>query len=120
MAIGSGFAVLCAESISGEARRRAVRSALESGGREIIDISLVQMHAFAGNMLELAPRGTRAIALSTSAWGSLGPGQRLALERHGEIVIADIAVIERHGGGSVRCMLAEVHLPHRRNPRTMS
>ncbi|HEX4153621.1 MAG TPA: arginine deiminase-related protein [Steroidobacteraceae bacterium] len=113
MAIGTGFAVLCGESISDEPRRRAVRSTLESAGREIIEITLAQMHAFAGNVLELAPRRSRAIALSMSAWRSLDPAQRRALERHGQIVAADIPIIERYGGGSVRCMLAEIHLPHR-------
>ena len=120
MAIGTQFAVLCAESITDAQRRRAVRSTLESTGREIIEITLAQMHAFAGNVLELAPRGSRLIALSTSAWRSLGPAQRRALERHGEIVTADIPVIERHGGGSVRCMLAEIHLPRRLESATMS
>jgi hypothetical protein len=69
------------------------------------------MHAFAGNLLELAPPGSRTIALSRTAWASLEPAQRRALERHGSIVAADIPVIERYGGGGVRCMLAEIHLP---------
>jgi hypothetical protein len=63
--------------------------------------------------LELAPAGTNVIALSTTAWHSLDSGQRRALERHGRILTADIPVIERCGGGGVRCMLAEIHLPTR-------
>jgi hypothetical protein len=114
MAIGTAFAVVCGESITDRERRAAVHSTLESGGREIIDIGFAQLEAFAGNLLELSSAGSRVIALSTTAWESLGPAQRRALEGHGRIVTADIPVIERHGGGGVRCMLAEVHLPRRK------
>ena len=114
MAIGTGFAVVCGESIADRNRRAAVYSTLESGGREIIEIGFAQLQAFAGNLLELAPPGSHTIALSTTAWESFAPGQRRALERHGRIVAADIPVIERHGGGGVRCMLAEIHLPRRK------
>jgi hypothetical protein len=113
MAVGTGFAVVCTESITDPNRREAVYSTLESGGREIVEITFAQMNAFAGNLLELAPPGSKAIALSTTAWRSLAPAQRRSLERHGRIVAADIPVIERYGGGGVRCMLAEIHLPRR-------
>ena len=113
MAIGEGFAVLCAESIVETRSRDAVRATLVAGGREIVEISLGQMQAFAGNVLELAPPGSRVIALSTTAWGSLGAHQRRTLEKHGNVLAAEIPVIERFGGGGVRCMLAEVHLPPR-------
>jgi hypothetical protein len=113
MSVGTGFAVVCGESITDPNRREAVYSTLESGGREIVDITFAQMNAFAGNLLELAPRDSKAIALSTTAWQSLDPRQRRRLESHAHIVAADIPVIERYGGGGVRCMLAEVHLPRR-------
>ena len=113
MAVGTRFAVICSESIADRNRRRAVHATLEAAGREIVEISFAQMHAFAGNLLELSPPESRIIALSTTAWKSLDAGRRRALERHGDIVAADIPVIERHGGGGVRCMLAEVHLPRR-------
>jgi hypothetical protein len=113
MAIGSAFAVVCGESIADRGSRMGVLETLEAGGREIIEIDFAQMHSFAGNLLELAAPRSRLIALSKTAWSSLGAAQRRALERHGDIVAADIPVIERHGGGGVRCMLAEVHLPRR-------
>ncbi len=113
MAIGAHFAVICGASIAEARRRDAVYSTLGAAGREIIEISMAQMHAFAGNLLELAPPGSNLIALSGTAWGSLDARQRRALERHGSVLAADIPVIERHGGGGVRCMLAEVHLPAR-------
>jgi hypothetical protein len=113
MAIGAEFAVVCGESIAEARRRDGVYAKLRASGREIVEISLTQMHAFAGNMLELAPRGASVIAMSTTAWTSLDAAQRRALERYGSVLPADIPVIERHGGGGVRCMLAEVHLPSR-------
>ncbi len=113
MAIGARFAVVCGAAIAQQRHRDAVYSMLRARGREIIEISPAQMLEFAGNLLELAPGGTNVIALSATAWRSLDPGQRRALERHGGILAADIPVIERCGGGGVRCMLAEIHLPTR-------
>jgi len=113
MAIGTGFAVICGAAIAQPQHREAVFSKLSSAGHEIIDISLSQMHEFAGNLLELAPPGRNVIALSTSAWRSLDAKQRGAFEKYGSILAADIPVIERYGGGGVRCMLAEIHLPTR-------
>jgi hypothetical protein len=114
MAIGEEFVVLCAEAIVETRSRDAVRATLVAGGREIVEISPAQMQAFAGNVLELAPPGSRLIALSTTAWESLDAHQRRTLEKHGNVLTAEIPVIERFGGGGVRCMLAEVHLPPRR------
>jgi hypothetical protein len=113
MALGTHFAVVCAEAIANPAHRHAVTQRLESSGHEVIEISQAQMHRFAGNLLELAPPGGPLIALSQNAWGSLDPAQRRRLESHGTVLVADIPVIERTGGGGVRCMLAEIHLPRR-------
>ena len=72
-----------------------------------------QMIRFAGNILELTPASGAVIAMSTTAWNSFDAAQRRLLERHGSVVAADIPVIEGLGGGGVRCMLAEIHLPTR-------
>jgi hypothetical protein len=113
LAIGTGCAVMCAESIAEKRSRDAVRETLGAGGREIVEISLAQMQAFAGNVLELAPPGSKVIALSTTAWACLDAHQRRTLEKHGSVLAAEIPIIEHFGGGGVRCMLAEVHLPPR-------
>jgi len=114
MAIGARFAVVCGAAIAPPTNRDAVYSKLRSSGREIMEITLSQMQQFAGNLLELAPAaGGNVIALSTTAWRSLDPAQRRALENHASVLAADIPVIERYGGGGVRCMLAEIHLPTR-------
>jgi hypothetical protein len=113
MALGAGFAVICGAAITNLKHREAVYSMLRSSGHEIIDISPPQMLAFAGNLLELAPPGQNVIALSTTAWQILDAAQRRALTKYGRVLTADIPVIERFGGGGVRCMLAEIHLPTR-------
>ena len=113
MAIGSRFAVVCGESIAHPRHRDAVFDKLRAAGHDIVDISRRQMQQFAGNMLELAAAGGRVIALSTTAWSSLEPAQRRTLESHAGVIPAAIPTIERIGGGGVRCMLAELHLPKR-------
>ncbi|MEP6883637.1 MAG: arginine deiminase-related protein [Gammaproteobacteria bacterium] len=113
MAIGTRFAVICGEAIYQSQHRDAVFNKLRDAGHDILDISLRQMQEFAANMLELAPPGRRIVVLSTTAWRSLGPAQRRLLEAHAEVIPAAIPTIEQIGGGGVRCMLAELHLPKR-------
>lgn len=113
MAVGTQFAVICAEAISNPQHRAAVLARLAATNHAIIAISLAQMRLFAGNLLELATATGHVIALSTTAWAALDAEQRLALQLHGEILAVEIPTIERLGGGGVRCMLAEIHLPAR-------
>lgn len=113
MAVGAAFAVLCGEAIREPAHRAAVTGKLRATGHEVIDISRGQMQNFAGNLLQLAPAGGPLVALSQSAWDSFDPAQRRRLEGHGSVLVAAIPTIENCGGGGVRCMLAEVHLPGR-------
>ncbi|MDP9197757.1 MAG: arginine deiminase-related protein [Pseudomonadota bacterium] len=113
MAIGEDFAVICAEAVTDEVEREQLLSELALAGHEPLEISREEMHGFAGNLLALRARdGSQVIAMSDGAWKSLAPASHRALERHGRIVTAAIPVIERLGGGSVRCMIAEVFLPH--------
>jgi hypothetical protein len=113
MAIGTGFAVLCGDSIVNEQHRSAVRAKLRATGHDVVDITLEQMTQFAGNVLELAAPAGTLIALSTTALRSLTAAQRRVLESHATLIPAAIPTIERLGGGGVRCMLAEIHLPKR-------
>jgi hypothetical protein len=113
MAIGAGFAVVCGESIANLEHRAAVFAKLRATGHDIVDITLRQMADFAGNVLELAPAKGNLIALSTTALQSLQAAQRRVLESHAGLVPVSIPTIERFGGGGVRCMLAEIHLPKR-------
>jgi len=114
MCIGADFAVLCEQSIPDAGQRAAVRRRLEDTGHEVIPIRFEQMAAFAGNMLELeGAGGARLLALSARALDALDQTQRAALEARCRLLTAPIAAIEEGGGGSVRCMLAEIHLPRR-------
>ena len=82
---------------------------LAANGKEVVDISLSQMHRFAGNMLELHnDQGEKLLVMSTTARRSLTPQQVLTLEQDLRLVTPDIPAIETAGGGSARCMLAEI------------
>ncbi len=110
MCVGTEFAAVCAEAIE-PARRSAVLNLLEKTGHRLIDLTFDQMHSFAGNMLELRTRsGDSVIAMSDTARRSLTAVQIEALEAYGRIISVPIPTIETLGGGSVRCMIAEVHL----------
>lgn len=112
LSVGEGFAVLCADAVDDDEERARLIEALAGSGHELVLLSRTQMGAFAANLLALATRdGGRVIALSARAWVALEPAQRTVLERHGGIVAVSIPTIEHFGGGSVRCMLAEVFLP---------
>jgi hypothetical protein len=112
MAIGDGFAAICAEAIADEARRAAVLEELARPGGEVIEIDAAEMNGFAGNLLALRScRGDPLISISEAAMKALAPARRRRLERYGAILTVAIPTIERLGGGSVRCMLAENFLP---------
>lgn len=113
MNVGESLSVICAESIPDIAQREAVLQRLLETGHEVMTLTYEQMEAFAGNMLELrAASGECLIAMSSRARESLSVEQLEEIRKHGTIVDADIHTIEDSAGGSVRCMLAEIHLPH--------
>lgn len=117
MSIGEGFAVVCLDAMPFPAERQEVQEELIKAGKEVIPIGIEQMQHFLGNMLQLRPangpvvHGTIGapsyILLSETAFNQLRPDQRIALQRHGQLVPVAIPTIEAVGGGSVRCMLAE-------------
>lgn len=112
MAIGTEFAVICADAITDDEKRSSIIARLKASGREILRISTRQMRSFAGNLLELASgSGEAVIVLSRSAHGVLTPQQRDTLAKFGRILPVPVETIEESGGGSVRCMLAEIFLP---------
>lgn len=113
LAIGSSFIVIC-ESVIDSAIRKKVMQRLEASGRQVIAISPEQMHAFAGNMLEVkVSDGSPMILLSETARAALKQRQIRLLETHAGLLPLNVQTIERIGGGSVRCMLAEIFLPQR-------
>jgi hypothetical protein len=113
LAIGSGHALFCPTAVP-ESQREALRARLEVGGRRVLAIDRAQLASFAGNVLELrAADGARVLAASQRALDSLEPRQREALSACVDrVVTVSVPTIEALGGGSVRCMLAEIFLPH--------
>ena len=112
MNVGEKLAVICDEAIRQPEQREAVVGQLRDSGHDVIHLSYAQLEAFAGNMLELRnSSGERVIAMSQVAFDALDEQQIGKLEANGRIVCAPIDTIELSAGGSVRCMLAEVHLP---------
>ncbi|MFK7959761.1 MAG: citrulline utilization hydrolase CtlX [Phycisphaerales bacterium] len=108
MNVGRGFAVICLACIDAADRDRVARSIADTG-RTIIEITREQLGHFAGNMLALGePDGEQFLVMSAAAEACLTPRQRKAIAGFARIISAPIPTIERIGGGSVRCMLAEV------------
>lgn len=114
MCVGSRFAAVCSECIR-EDERAAVLDTLRSTQHTLVDLTMDQMMNFAGNMLELrTSAGAGVVAMSTRARDVLTQSQRELIEEHaGPIIASPIPTIETLGGGSVRCMLAEVFLPRK-------
>lgn len=112
MCVGDTFAVVCLEAIDDKKERKNVLSHLKKDGKTIIEISENQVNQFAGNMLQLQGKNQSSyIAMSQAALESLGPDQIAALRNHGRIISSSLDTIEACGGGSARCMMAEIFLP---------
>lgn len=111
MTLGTRFAVVCTEAVA-PAARAALIAEIEASGRTLIAVDREQMASFACNLIELANRDREpVIALSQSALAAFRPDQLRVIESFGELAPVDIPTIERVGGGSVRCMIADIHLP---------
>lgn len=109
LCVADCYAVICAESIDDLSEREMVIRSLQESGKTIIEISEKQMHHFAGNMLQLANGvGKRFLVMSQTAFDCLNDEQRDSLQAINELIICAIPTIEKAGGGSVRCMMAEV------------
>ena len=109
MAMGSTYSVICLESIVNQEQRERVVQELQMTDHEVIEITFEQMNRFAGNMLEVKTHhGTSYLCMSQSAYDVLSETQRMRLAQHVRPLVIPIPTIETLGGGSVRCMMAEV------------
>ncbi|GGD29680.1 hypothetical protein GCM10011368_34500 [Hyunsoonleella pacifica] len=112
MCIAETFAVICLSCIDNKKERKNVINHLKSSGKEIIDITEAQVESFAGNMLQLRGHNDELfLIMSQSAYDSLTKAQIGKIEKHCKIISSSLDVIETCGGGSARCMMAEVFLP---------
>ena len=112
MCLAETFSVICLDTIDDKKERKNVVKHLKQDGKEIISITEAQMHQFAGNMLQLRGKNEqRYLVMSEAAYKSLTPNQISSIEKHCPIISSSLETIETCGGGSARCMMAEVFLP---------
>ena len=112
MCVADQFVVICLDCIDDVEERKNVQEIIKSTNKEIIEISEDQLQQFAGNMLQVQNnQGEKFLVMSETAYKSLKPEQVSNIEKYCEIIYADLNTIEVNGGGSARCMLAEVFLP---------
>ena len=112
MCIGTDVAIIASSTIDDKQERKTVMENLKNDGKKVIDISEEQMNNFAGNMLEVRDTSDNLyMVMSDQARSVLTDEQRDIIEEHTDIISSDLSVIEKYGGGSARCMMAEVFLP---------
>src|SRR5450432_274805 len=111
MCVADRYVVISLDSIRDPNEKKRVTETILSGGKEIIEISADQMNHFAGNMLQLENnRKEKILVMSTAAWDSLYPEQKEKLIHYNNIIHSSLQQIESNGGGSARCMIAELHI----------
>ena len=109
MCVADKYVVICLDSIKDNAEREHVKNTIENSGKKIINISREQMNNFAGNMLQLQNKnGEKILVMSEQAYKALNNEQISNLEKFNKIIYSDLSSIEINGGGSARCMIAEV------------
>jgi len=111
MALGNTFAIICPDVIEDKNERKNVLNHLKEDKKEIITISNEQVDYFVGNMLQVKGKDSTYLVMSKTAYNALTPQQITTIEKHTKILYSDLSTIEICGGGSARCMLAEIFLP---------
>jgi len=112
MCLAETFAVICLDSIDDKKERKNIVKNLKEDGKQVIGITEAQVHNFAGNMLQVrGANDERFLVMSQAAYASLTPQQIAKIENHCKIISSSLDTIEACGGGSARCMMAEVFLP---------
>lgn len=111
MCLAENFSVVCLDCIDDPKERKNVVKHLRSDGKEIIALTEAQIHHFAGNMLQVQGKDKKYLVMSEAARKCLEPEQIATIEKYCEILSSDLSTIETCGGGSARCMMAEIFLP---------
>lgn len=111
LCIGNGFVVICMDAVCDNADKMMLKKSFEITGREVIEVSIDQMNQYAGNMIQLKnDDGDYFLIMSSSAYNSLNNSQLIRLQAKTNIIHSDLTTIEAFGGGSARCMIAEIFL----------
>jgi hypothetical protein len=114
MCVAETFAVICLATIDDKSERKNVLKHLKEDGKQIIEITELQMHNFAGNMLQVRGANDELfLVMSSAAHAALTQSQIAKINNHCKIISSSLETIEACGGGSARCMMAEVFLPKR-------
>ena len=108
MCIANNYSIICLDSIDSLTDKQIVLKSLEDDNKEIIEINENQLNSFAGNMIELVFQNHSFLIMSSKAYKSLTKNQIKKIEKFSKIVHSSVETIENCGGGSVRCMIAEV------------
>ena len=111
MALGVDFAVVCLDTITNKSERKNLLHHLKEDKKEVINITPKQMEQYAGNILQVQGKDSTYLVMSDAAYNSLTPEQRETIEKHTAIIHSNLETIETCGGGSARCMMAEVFNP---------
>ena len=112
MCVADKYVVICMDAIPAEHEKQDVAETIKNTEKEIIEITLEQMNHFAGNMLQVNnDKKERLLIMSSQAFASLTKEQVAKLSAYNTIIHAPLTTIETNGGGSARCMMAEIHLP---------
>ena len=106
--IADKYSIICLDSIDCNIEKNKVLESLKDDGKEIIEISSRQLNSFAGNMIELVYKNQSYLVMSASAYESLSKEQIIKINKYSQIIFSDVSTIEYCGGGSVRCMIAEI------------
>jgi hypothetical protein len=111
MCVADRYVVICLDSITDPSEKKYVEETILRSGKELIRINSSQMNQFAGNMLQLEnERKEKILVMSSAAWNALLPAQIEKLTKYNSILHSSLREIETNGGGSARCMIAEIHL----------
>ena len=108
MCIAYKYSIICLDSIDCNIEKNKVFESLKDDGKEIIEINSRQLNSFAGNMIELVYNNQSYLVMSASAYESLSKEQIIKINKYSQIIFSDVSTIEYCGGGSVRCMIAEI------------
>lgn len=112
MCVADNYVVICLEAIAADHEKEQVSAAIKKSGKAIIPISYEQMNYFAGNMLQVSNNNNeKLLVMSSQAYASLTKEQLAQLNGYNRIIHSSLTTIETNGGGSARCMMAEIHLP---------
>jgi hypothetical protein len=111
MCVADKFVVICMEAVSNEEEKNRLISSFQKTNKEIIEIDYSQMNQFAGNMLQINNKESKSfLVMSERAHQSLNENQLKSISKYAEILSSPLTTIEDNGGGSARCMMAEIHL----------